>query len=650
MNIFRMLFGGKKKEKDIFQEEMVQSPGRTAAKNFFRRKLSIIGLVIFFSIAFFVFIASWLLPTDFRHIDSTQINVRPGLNMLNLPSALRNNARDISFGSRFGVGICQNGLLYMWGDLAENIRWGHGWRERRQDPINFIFPELGRLRLISAGLDHVVAVNEAGRVIAWGGTHIETLDVPNHLHDRNIIDLRAGSWITMALDDEGNLFMWGNDTTFFNPNRYPGRDFAGEVISFDLGTFSAIVLTRDGRVYAPVRGGGQVGANVVEGEEGQEEEATGQVAGQLDKDDLYLPEVLGGIPNVVQGRTIDVAMTDGTYAALLDDGRVVTWTAAPNPIARDAASLLPLSHPIQGRVTQIESGRWHFTALLDDGSAYSWGFNHLRQTNGAPTNPGDNVEIFAGYFMNAAVDSGGYVTTWGHAGYLFGSDQIGRDLFTRVIHGGRMTFTVGFAAAAVAAVVGILLGGISGFFGKLPDMIIMRVAEVVESLPFLPFAMMLSVIIPLNFPNMTEEQRVLMIMTILGLMTWTGFTRLARAQILSLREQEFVVSARAMGIRTSGIIFKHIMPNVMGVLLVQITLSVAGSLLVESTLSFLGFGIQAPTPSWGNMLDAARDSVTIVNHWWRWLFPGLFLGFTTISISTMGDGLRDALDPRLSGR
>ena len=642
------LFKRKKKEKDIFEEELVQSPGRTAAKNFFRRKLSVIGLVIFVSVALFIFVAGAIIPGDFRHLDSTQINVRPGLNMLSIPTALRNNALDISFGSRFGVGIDQNGLLYMWGDLAENIRWGHGWRERRTDPVNFIFPQMGHLRMISAGLDHVVAVNTEGRVIAWGGSHLETIDVPSHLHERNIIDIRAGSWITMALDDEGNLFTWGNETTFFNPNRSPDRAyFEGNVATFDLGTFSAIVATHDGRVYAPVRGGGQV---AIETADDIEDGANGESAETEIPADIVVPEVIGGVPNMVQGRTIDVAMTDGTYAALLDDGRVITWTPAPNPIARDAASLLPLSHPIQGRVIQIESGRWHFTALLDDGSAYSWGFNHLSQTNGAPRNPGSNVEIFAGYFMNAAVDSSGYVTTWGHRGYLMGSDQIGRDMFARVIHGGRFTFTVGFAAAAVAATLGILLGGLAGFLGKTVDMIVMRIAEVVESIPFLPFAMMLSAIIPMHFPNITQVQRVLMIMIILGLMTWTGFTRMARAQILSLREQEFVVSARAMGVRTSAIIFKHIMPNVMGLLLVNVTLMVASSLLVESTLSFLGFGIVAPYPTWGNMLNTARDSVTIVNHWWRWLFPAIFLGFTTISISTMGDGLRDALDPRVSGR
>ena len=622
-------FKRKKKKTDIFQEELVQSPGRTALKNFLRRKLSIIGLVIFITIVIFVFVFAALTPTDHTHLDSTQMNVRPGLNMLSLPGNLRNNARDISFGSRFGVGVDRNGGLHMWGDLHDGLRHGHGWRRSRTLPpdTNIVFNGMGPLRMVSAGLDHIVAVEESGRVTAWGiGTHLETLDVPERLNGRNIIDIRAGSWVSMALCDQGDLILWGNDTNFWSPHRYPNRNFAGQVTAFDMGTVSAIVLTYDGRVYAPVRGGGQVAAT---GEDGE--------------------NIPGEVPGHVQGRAVDVAMTDGVYAALLYDGTVVTWTIAPNPIRRDAYSILAPDHPIQGRVVQIEGGRWHFSALLDDGSVYSWGYNHLGQAN-SPDGTSGNIEIFVGYFKNAAVDADGEVTTWGHRGYLMGSDENGRDLFRRVIHGGRTTFSIGFIAVIVATFLGVTLGGIAGYFGKWPDMIIMRIAEVMESIPFLPLVMVMSVIIPARFPEITETGRISMIMILLGFLLWPGFARQTRAQILSMREQEFVVAARAMGVRNSSIIFKHLMPNVLSVVLVLITLSLANSLLIESTLSFLGFGVLPPTPTWGNMLNSARDSVTIVNHWWRWLFPAIFLGLSTISISTMGDGLRDALDPRLNGR
>ena len=627
MNLF------KRKKKDIYHEELVQSPGRTAAKNFFRRKLSIAGMVIFVGIVLFVFIFSIIMPADFRQIDSTQTNIRPGLSMLSLPSGLRNNARDISFGSRFGVGVDNNGILHMWGDLHDGIRYGQGWRESRRDPPVSVFFGMGRLRLISAGLEHVVAVNEEGRVLAWGmGTHLETLKVPEHLHERNIIDIRAGSWVTLALCDQGDLTFWGNDTQFWNPNRFRGRDFKGGVKSFDIGTFSAIVMTKDGYVYTPTQAAGQVGSISTEEE--------------LGVTDGYIPLIPGEAPAIVQGRAIDVAMTDGVYAAVLNDGRVITWTDSMFRTMRDQQAILPEDHPIQGRVTQIESGRWHFTALLDDGSVYSWGFNHLNQTN-SPNNTSGNVEVFSGYFMNAAVDSNGRVTTWGHKGYVFGSDAFGRDVFTRVIHGGRITFTIGFVAVIVAVFLGIILGGVAGYFGKLPDMIIMRLAEIIQSLPFIPLVMMMTAIVPLYFPEITEMQRIMMIMIILGILSWPAFCRITRAQILSEREREFVVAARAIGVRNGRIIFRHIMPNVLSVVLVQVTLSLSSSLLTESMLSFLGFGVIAPTPTWGNMLDSARDAVTIVNHWWRWLFPALFLGLSTISINTMGDGLRDALDPRM---
>jgi len=634
MNIFR------RKKKDIFHEELVQSPGRTAVKNFFRRKLSIVGMVIFLSIVIFVFAFAQLMPTDFAHMDSTQLNVRPGLNQLSMPSSLQENALDISFGSRFGVGVDRDGFLHMWGDLADGLRFGFGFRESRTLPpdSNLVFRDLGTLRMISAGLEHVVAVNEDNQIIAWGtGVHLETLNVPDHLQGRNIVDIRAGSWMTLALCDQGDLTFWGNDTTFWNPNRYPARNFAGEVMGFDLGTFSAIVLTTDGRVYTPVQGGGQVVAAVDE---------DGEEATELESLHEFATEVPGQAPIRVQGRSIDVAMTDGVYAALLDDGTVVTWADSPFITPRDASAMLPSDHHIQGRVVQIESGRWHFSALLDDGSVYSWGFNHLNQTN-YPSNASGNVKLFAGYFGNAAVDENGNVTSWGHRGYIFGSDGLGRDMFTRTVHGGQLTFTIGFVSTVVAVFIGLILGGVAGYFGKLPDMLIMRLAEIMESLPFLPIVMLMAAIVPLHFPEMTEEQRIMMIMVILGLLSWPAFCRLTRAQILSEREREFVVAARSMGVRVNRIIFRHIMPNVLSVVLVQITLSLSGALLIESTLSFLGFGVQAPRPTWGNMLDAARDAPTIINHWWRWVFPAVLLGLSTISINTMGDGLRDALDPRM---
>jgi peptide/nickel transport system permease protein len=257
--------------------------------------------------------------------------------------------------------------------------------------------------------------------------------------------------------------------------------------------------------------------------------------------------------------------------------------------------------------------------------------------------------LHTGYFQNAAVDANGFVTTWGNNGYLMGTDEVGRDVFARVIHGGRITFTIGFVAVVIASIIGIILGGIAGYFGKLPDMLIMRLAEVMESIPFLPLVMIMAAVVPLTFPDITEMQRILMIMIILGVITWTGFCRQTRAQILQMKEQEFVISAHAMGIRNSNIIFRHIMPNALSIVLVSITISLATSLLIESTLSFLGFGVVAPTPTWGNMIYAARDAVTLVNFWWRWFFPAIFLGLSTVSIGVMGDGLRDALDPRVSG-
>ena len=255
--------------------------------------------------------------------------------------------------------------------------------------------------------------------------------------------------------------------------------------------------------------------------------------------------------------------------------------------------------------------------------------------------------MYVGYYQNYAVTDTGEVVTWGLKGYLMGTDNLGRDVFTRLVNGGRVTMTVGAVAVIISMVIGLIVGGLSGYFGGVVDVILMRIAEVISGIPFLPFALILSSIIP---STVTQTQRMYMIMVVLGLLSWPALARLIRAQILAVREQEYVMAAKSVGVKELTIVFRHIVPNILSVILVNVTLSFATCMLTESSLSYLGFGIIPPTPTWGNMLTGANNSVVIQQYWWRWVFPALIFGICTISINLMGDGLRDAVDPKSEQR
>ena len=171
----------------------------------------------------------------------------------------------------------------------------------------------------------------------------------------------------------------------------------------------------------------------------------------------------------------------------------------------------------------------------------------------------------------------------------------------------------------------------------------MRFAEIVSSFPFLPLAITLSAFLT---GQLDQNQRILMIMVILGIISWPGLARLVRGQILAEREKEFVLAARALGIKSNKVILRHILPNVINLVIVSMTLSYAGSLLTEAGLSFLGFGVVPPNPSWGNMLTGAQRPEVIQFYWWRWILPALAVLFTALSVNLVGDGLREAMDPR----
>jgi ABC-type dipeptide/oligopeptide/nickel transport system permease subunit len=219
--------------------------------------------------------------------------------------------------------------------------------------------------------------------------------------------------------------------------------------------------------------------------------------------------------------------------------------------------------------------------------------------------------------------------------HLLGTDQVGRDLLARVIYGGRVSLVVGVGAVLLAATLGVLLGLGAGYFGGRADTVVMTVLNVMLSFPFVLLALAVIAVLGPSLPNM---------IVVLGAAGWPIYARVVRAETLALREREFIVASRALGMGHLRIVFRQIFPNLVSPVIVIATLQVAQVIIVESFLSFLGLGVQPPTPAWGNMLGEGR--VYMLNSWWIATFPGLAIFVTTLVINLMGNALRDWLDPR----
>ena len=584
----RMVLGGLPQE----EEEILQSPLQMVISSFVRDKIAMIGVILFTFIFLCCVFLPYFFPIDLYYQDVTQANVAPGFGMLKVPSGLQGNAQDMSVGSSFSVGLDKDGNVYEWGTFPNE-------KLKNIPSTN----ETGKLVQISAGLDHIVAVNEDGQVFTWGNDRMGLASIPMELRTggNDIKQILAGYQISLALTEDGEMYNWGSD--YLLSITYP-EGVQGNIDKFAASTNIVMALTKDGEVV-PL----------------------------TNKTSAYT-----NIPEEIQGNVVDLALTDESAAAVTADGTVYAW-------GNNIKKTLDIPEEIQGQVVSIAGGRYHYTAVLQDGTVYSWGDNTHGQTD-APS--GTTVaSVDSGYYANYAITQDGTVEAWGLKGYLMGTDALGRDLFRRILVGGRMTMTVGAIAVIISSFIGIVIGGISGYKGGKVDNLLMRLTEIVSSIPFLPFCIILSSILG---NKISETQRIILIMCILGLLSWPGIARLVRGSVLAEREQEFVTAAKALGVRELGIIFRHILPNIITVIIVNATLSFATCMLTESSLSFIGFGVNEPNATWGNMLTGAQNGQVIENYWWRWVFPALMLGICTISINCIGDGLRDAIDPKSKER
>ena len=222
--------------------------------------------------------------------------------------------------------------------------------------------------------------------------------------------------------------------------------------------------------------------------------------------------------------------------------------------------------------------------------------------------------------------------------HLLGTDNIGRDLLVRLFYGGRVSLGIALAVTLLECIIGVLLGSIAGFYGGIIDMIIMRICDVFNSFPFL----MICITIVAVFGN-----SILNLILVLALLTWPSIAMIVRGQILTLRELEYMEACEALGISDRRRILKHLLPNVMAYVIVYATLGMASVILTETSLSFVGLGVTMPMPSWGNMIQEARNLATIQNKWWYWIPPGIAIFLTVMCFNIVGDGLRDAIDPKM---
>ena len=328
---------------------------------------------------------------------------------------------------------------------------------------------------------------------------------------------------------------------------------------------------------------------------------------------------------------------DGRDYTLTADGGVLQGETEVAYISRYVVNAVMgdvfLTRDFKDQLIQcIESGGEDFYYTGSDGEAYDYKVSYSPDTKGWTVLQSKETYVFDTYSSPSKE-------------HWLGTDRNGMDMLTRLMYGGRVSLVIGFIVEIISTVLGVILGGISGYFGKWVDMLIMRIVDVFYCIPSMPIIIILGA--AMDNTGVDPQIRMIYLMLILGFLGWPGMARLVRGQILSLREQEFMTATEACGISVSRRIFRHLVPNVIPQLIVSCTMGLGSTIITEATLSFLGLGVKFPFASWGNIINDVNNTFVLQNFWFIWIPAGVLLLLTVLAFNLVGDGLRDAFDPKM---
>jgi len=468
--------------------------------------------------------------------------------------------------------------------------------------------------MLSAGSYWNIAVSD-GKIIVSGEP---PFDVPPDLGNDNV-SVSAGHDHALILDSKGKLSALG--LGIYGECDIPEIVYeGGEITAFAAGYHESYVAFLDGSVYSF----GISGTNkVFEGAAIKKVEPL-YTSGALLLDENGCVHCIGNnnlekaIPK--NDHVIDIAASGDRAAILYEDGTLRIYRQSA-----DSGFMEPL-----GKYTALSAGMNHFAAINTDGEAviFSDSIKTLELKKKVS-------QISCGGYQTFVIYEDGSVDAFGRSAYPLGTDQLGRDMLSRVLKGGRTELSIALLAAAISTLLGTLIGSISGYKGGIFDFLLMRITEIIGSLPLLPLIMLISAFAV----NLEQSQRTLILILMLGLLGWPNLARLVRAQALSIRESDYILAANAMGIKPLRTALFHIAPNLASTIAVNATLLFSRDILTQTSLSYLGLGVSPPHPTWGNMLSAANSSNVIRNFPWQWIFSALLIALIVICVNALGEWL-----------